>query len=110
MKIDFGHKSTEPDGTLLPERPPEMVKNDRGEMEEKNYPIFTLKKACVNVLLGLRLMGTICPKCKRILDKDLIKKEVEKREKADNFMNWLKDDPLWEQIMEKAGEYKKLKD
>ena len=51
MKIDFNYKFTELDGTIIPEQPPEMVKNDNGEMEEKKYPPFTLRKACTNVLV-----------------------------------------------------------
>lgn len=64
MKIDFNHKFTQPDGKFIPERPPEMVKNDKGEMEEKKYPTFTLRNACINVLLGAKLVETVCPKCR----------------------------------------------
>ena len=51
MKIDFGYQFKELDGKIIPEQPPEMVKNDKGEMEEKKYPPFTLRKACTNVLV-----------------------------------------------------------
>ena len=69
MKINFGYKFTNPGGTPLPERPPEMVKNEKGEMEEKKYPTFTLRKACINVLLGSRIVEIKCPKCKHQFDK-----------------------------------------
>lgn len=51
MKIDFNKKFTELDGTIIPESPPTMEKNDNGEMVEKKYPPFTLRKACTNVLV-----------------------------------------------------------
>ncbi len=51
MKIDVNYKFVELDGKIIPEQPPEMVKNDNGEMEEKKYPPFTLRKACTNVLV-----------------------------------------------------------
>ncbi len=51
MKIDFNRQFKELDGKVIPEQPPGMVKNDKGEMEEKKYPPFTLRKACTNVLV-----------------------------------------------------------
>ncbi len=82
MKIDFNYKFTDPDGTPMPERPPEMVKNDKGEMEEKKYPTFTLRKACINVLLGSRLVETTCPKCKYQFDKP---EEIDGEEKLKRY-------------------------
>lgn len=69
MKIDFNYKFIEPDGKLIPEQPPEMVKNDKGEMEEKKYPPFTLRKACINVLYGSKLVENKCPKCGNLSEK-----------------------------------------
>ena len=82
MKIDFNYNFTEPDGTLIPERPPEMVENDKGEMEKKKYPTFTLKKACINVLLGSKVVEAKCPKCQHKFDKP---EEVDGEEKLRRF-------------------------
>ena len=82
MKININHKFTEPDGTPIPERQPQMVKNDKGEMEEKKYPTFTLKKACINVLLGSRLVEAKCPKCKHPFEKP---EEIDGEEKLRRF-------------------------
>ncbi len=69
MKIDFNYKFTDPDGKFIPERPPEMVENKKGKMEEKKYPTFTLRKACINVLYGSKLVEDTCPKCGNLRDK-----------------------------------------
>ena len=82
MKINFGYKFTEPDGTFIPERLPEKVENDKGEMEEKTYPVFTLRKACINVLLGFKLIETKCPKCKHQFDKP---EEIDGEEKLKRY-------------------------
>lgn len=51
IKIDFNYQFVELDGTIIPERPPEMVKDDDGKMVEKKFPPFTLRMACINVLV-----------------------------------------------------------
>ena len=51
IKIDFNYQFHEFDGTIIPERPPEMVKDDDGKMVEKKFPPFTLRMACINVLV-----------------------------------------------------------
>lgn len=50
MKIDFNYKFKALDGTIIPERPPEMEEVD-GKQVEKKSPPFTLRTACVNVLI-----------------------------------------------------------
>ena len=50
MKIDFNYKFVNLDGTVIPERPPEMEEVN-GKQVEKKSPPFTLRTACVNVLV-----------------------------------------------------------
>lgn len=86
MKIDFNYKFTELDGTIIPERPPIMEKDDKGETKEKKFPPFTLRKMCTDVLMGLRMKQIKCPKCGNELDQPEILTGEQKLERYDLAM------------------------
>ena len=65
MTIDFNYSFKGLDGKDIPEGPDEVEKNKDGkEIIKKKSPPFTLKTACVNVLLNSRLAQIVCPQCK----------------------------------------------
>ena len=51
MMIDFNYKFVDLDGKNIPSGPPEMERDDDGKMVEKKFPPFTLRKACIDVLV-----------------------------------------------------------
>ena len=68
MKIDFNYKFVLFDGKTIPEGP-DMIVEEGGKKIPKKSPPFTLRTACVNVLLGTRLSQIKCPKCGTEIDK-----------------------------------------
>lgn len=84
MKIDFNYKFKTLDGKVIPERPDEVEKDKDGkEVIKKKHPPFTLKTACVNVLLNTELDQIICPQCRTQIKSP---KELSGEEKANRFM------------------------
>lgn len=62
MTINFNYEFKGLDGTVIPEGPDSEEEVD-GKKVEKKSPPFTLKTACVNVLLNSRLTEIVCPQC-----------------------------------------------
>ena len=70
MKIDFNYRFKNLKGEDVPEQPDEVEKDKDGkEVVKKQHPFFTLKTACVNVLLNTELVQLICPQCKAQIKK-----------------------------------------
>jgi len=57
MKIDFNYKFTTLDGKIIPEEPDQVQEGEDGKKKTKKFPPFTLRKACVDVLLMTELDG-----------------------------------------------------
>jgi len=55
MKINCNYEFKALDGKVIPERPDEEIVDKHGNKSTKKYPAFTLKTACVNVLLNAEL-------------------------------------------------------
>lgn len=68
MKIDFNYKFVFFDGKTIPEGPDTIEEIDGNKVPKKSPP-FTLRTACVNVLLGSKLNRVNCPKCGNELEK-----------------------------------------
>lgn len=65
MKIDFNYRFKNLKGEDVPEQPDEVEKDKDGkEIVIKKHPPFTLKTACVTVLLNAGLDQSICPQCR----------------------------------------------
>jgi len=69
MKIDFNYKFVLFDGKTIPEGPDTIEEDSKGNKIPKKSPPFTLRTACVNVLLGTRLGQVKCRKCGTEIDK-----------------------------------------
>lgn len=68
MKIDFNYRFKNLDGKDIPEWPDEVEKDKDGkEVIKKKHPPFTLKMACVIVLLAPELGKITCSQCKAVL-------------------------------------------
>lgn len=84
MKIPFNHRFKTLDGKDIPEGPDEVEKDKDGkEVIKKKSPPFTLKTACVNVLLNPGVDEIICPQCRHQIKKP---EELTGEEKAKRFM------------------------
>ncbi|MBA7652828.1 hypothetical protein ES703_60667 [subsurface metagenome] len=84
MKIDFNYKFKTLDGKVIPERPDEVERDKDGkEVIKKKHPPFTLKTACVNVLLNTDLDQVVCPQCRHQIK---VPRELMGEEKANRFM------------------------
>jgi len=83
-KINFNYTFKNMDGKAIPEREDVTEKDKDGKdiIKEKS-PDFTLKTACVNVLLNSRLEEIICPQCRAQIKKP---EELEGEEKLRRFM------------------------
>lgn len=80
MKIPFNHRFKTLDGKDIPERPEEEVD---GKKVKKEIPPFTLKTACVNVLLNPGVDEIVCPQCRHQIKKP---EELTGEEKAGRFI------------------------
>jgi len=70
MKIDFNYTFKNLKGEDVPERPDEVEKDKDGkEVIKKKHPPFTLKTACVTVLLNTDLDQIVCPQCRAQIKK-----------------------------------------
>lgn len=83
MKIPFNNEFKDLDGKPIPEKPDEKIVDKDGQETIKKYPPFTLKTACVNVLLNTGLDQIICPQCRHQIRKP---EELTGEEKARRFM------------------------
>lgn len=82
-KINFNYTFKDLDGKDIPEREDEIKKDKEGKEIVEKSPPFTLKSACVNVLLNSRLEEIICPQCNTKLKKS---EELTGEEKLKRFM------------------------
>lgn len=84
MKIDFNTSFKRLDGKEIPERPDEVEKDKDGkEVIKKKHPPFTLKTACVNVLLNEKIGVCVCPQCRTEVK---VPEELSGEEKMNRFM------------------------
>jgi len=83
MKIDFNYKFKYLDGKDIPEREDEIEEEKDSKEPKKEIPVFTLKTACVNVLLNTDLDQIICPQCRNQIK---MPAEMTGEEKAKRFM------------------------
>lgn len=68
MKIDFNRRFKNLRGDDVPEQPDEVKKDKDGkEVVIKKHPPFTLKTACVTVLLTPELGKLTCSQCRAVL-------------------------------------------
>jgi len=69
MKIPFNSKFRNLAGKVIPEMPDEEIVDKDGKKTTKKYPPFTLKTACVNILLNPGLDQILCPQCRAQIKK-----------------------------------------
>ena len=83
-KINFNYTFKNMDGKVIPEREDVIEKDKDGkDVVKEKSPDFTLKTACVNVLLNSRLEEIVCPQCRTQIKKP---EELEGEEKLKRFM------------------------
>ncbi len=83
MKIPFNQNFKDLDGKAIPEKPDEEITDKGGKKTTKKFPPFTLKTACVNVLLNTDLDQIVCPQCRNQIK---VPEELTGEEKAGRFM------------------------
>ncbi len=80
------------------------VKIEEAQEKSKLEPV-----SCITCKTSNEPDNDYCGNCGRPLSLTVANMERDKRQDADSFFNWLSEDPIWEEVMKKAQEYKKSK-